>query len=169
MGYERTTNYTDVLRDDEWDDLARLYQETEAALDPEPLPAGDYEVHLVGGKLIRSNEKGTRGYRLAFEVVEGEYRGRRVWDTSWLTKDAMPTAKRKLAPLGIHSLDQLREPLPDNVFCKVKVVVRREDDGSLWNRVLTISDVVRRPNYSRAVDEVFKEETGRVRHTERGA
>ena len=169
MGYERTTNYTDVLRDDEWDDLAQLYEETEAAPDPEPIPAGEYEVHLAGGKLIRSTEKGTRGFRLALEVVAGEYRGRRVCDASWLTKDAMPTAKRKLAPLGIDSLDQLREPLPDDLFCKVKVAVRREDDGSLWNRVLTISDVVRRPNYSRTVDEDFKEETGRVRHTERGA
>ena len=169
MGYERTTNYTDVLREDEWSDLAQLYVETEAAPDLEPIPAGEYEVHLVGGKLIRSNEKGTRGFRLALEVVAGEYRGRRVWDTSWLTRDAMPTAQRKLAPLGIHSLDQLREPLPENLFCKVKVAVRREDDGSLWNRVLTISDVVRRPHYSRIVDEDFKEETERVRHTERGA
>lgn len=162
MGYEQTTNFTDVLREDEWDDLARLYEQTEAALDPEPIPAGEYEVHLVGGKLIRSNEKGTRGFRLALEVVAGEHRGRRVWDTSWLTRDAMPTAKRKLSPLGIHSLDQLREPLPENLFCKVKVAVRREDDGSLWNRVLTISDVVRRADYSRFVDEDFKEETSRL-------
>jgi hypothetical protein len=169
MSNERTTNYTDVLRDDEWDDLKRFYEEMDAAPDPEPIPAGEYEVHLAGGKLIRSNEKGTRGFRLALEVVAGEYRGRRVWDTSWLTRDAMPTAKRKLAPLGIHSLDQLREPLPENLFCKVKVVVRRSDDGSQWNHVLTISDVVRRPHYSRTVDEDFKEETGRVRHTERGA
>lgn len=165
MGYERTTNYTDVLREDEWDDLARLYEETEAAPDPEPLPAGSYEVQLVHGKLIRSAEKATRGYRLTFEVVEGEYRGRRVWDTSWLTRDAMPTAKRKLAPLGIHSLDQLREPVSENLFCKVKITVRREDDGSLWNRVLTVTDVVRRTGYSRAVDEDFKEETIRGRPT----
>jgi hypothetical protein len=43
--------------------------------------------------------------------------------------------------------------------------VRREDDGSLWNRVLTISDVVRRADYSRVIDEDFREETERVRHT----
>jgi hypothetical protein len=160
-----TTNYADVLRDDEWDDLARLYEETEAAPDPEPIPAGDYKARLVGGKMIRSTEKGTRGFRLGFEIVEGEYSGRRVWDTSWLTREAMPTTKRKLAPLGINSLDRLREPLPENLFCTLKVTVRREDDGSLWNRVLTISDVVRRADYSRAVDEDFKEETERVRHT----
>lgn len=117
------TNYADVLSDNEWDDLARLYEETEAMPDPEPIPAGDYKARLVDGKLIRSNEKGTRGYRLAFEVVEGDYRGRRVWDTSWLTRAAMPAAKRKLAPLGIHSLDQLREPLPENLFCTLKVTV----------------------------------------------
>jgi hypothetical protein len=160
-----TTNYADVLREDEWDDLARLYEETEAAPDPEPIPAGDYKARLVGGKMIRSTEKGTRGYRVAFEIVEGEYSGRRVWDTSWLTREAMPTTKRKLAPLGITSLDRLREALPENLFCTLKVAVRREDDGSLWNRVLTISDVVRRAHYSRAVDEDFKEETERVRHT----
>lgn len=159
------TNYADVLRDDEWGDLARLYEETEAMPDPEPIPAGDYKARLVDGKLIRSTEKGTRGFRLAFEVVEGEYRGRRVWDTSWLTRAAMPAAKRKFGPLGIHSLEQLREPLPENLFCTLKVTVRREDDGSLWNRVLTISDVARRADYSRYIDEDFKEETERVRHT----
>lgn len=164
MSYERATKYTDVLRDDEWDDLARCYEEVEAAPDPEPVPAGTYGVHLVNGKLIRSAEKGTRGYRLTFEVVEGEHRGRRVWDTLWLTRDAMPTAKRKLAPLGIHSLHQLEQPVPENVFCKVKVTVRREDDGSLWNRVLTISDVEMRTDFSRTVDDDFKQETRRAGH-----
>ena len=159
------TNYADVLRDEEWHDLKRLYKETEAAPDPEPIPAGDYKARLVGGKMIRSTEKGTRGYRLAFEVVEGEYRGRRVWDTSWVTKDAMPTTKRKLEPLGIRDLDEILDPLPDNLFCTLKVTVRREDDGSLWNRVLTISDVARRADYSRVIDEDFREETERVRHT----
>lgn len=162
MSYERTTKYTDVLRDDEWEDLAKIYVETEAAPDPEPVPPGTYEVHLVHGKLIRSAEKGTRGFRLTFEVVAGEHRGRRIWDTSWLTRDAMPTAKRKLSPLGIHSLHQLEQPVPENVFCKVKVTVRREDDGSQWNRVMTVSDVMRRANYDRTLDEDFMEETRRT-------
>lgn len=169
MSNERTTNYTDVLRDDEWDDLVRQYAEVEAAPDPEPVPSGTYKVHVVHGKLFRSPEKGTRGYRLTFEVVEGEHRGRRIWDTTWITGPALSTAKRKLGALGFRGLEQVHDPLPENLFCTVQVTVRREDDGSLWNRVLTISDVVRRPHYSRTVDEDFKEETGRVRHTERGA
>ncbi len=169
MGYERPTKYMDVLRDDEWDDLARVYEETEAAPDPEPVPPGTYEVHLVHGKLIRSAQKGTRGYRLTFEVMAGEHRGRRIWDTSWLTTDSMPQAKRKLAPLGIHSLHQLEQPVPENLFCKVKVTIRREDDGSQWNRVLTISDVARQPEYDRTIDEGFKEELRRIQPEGMGA
>ena len=44
-------------------------------------------------------------------------------------------AKRDLGKLGVTSLDQLEQPLPSGIRCTVKLVLRRDDDGTEYNRV----------------------------------
>ena len=44
-------------------------------------------------------------------------------------------AKRDLAKLGVTALEQLERPLPPGIRCKVKLALRRDDDGTEYNRV----------------------------------
>jgi hypothetical protein len=44
-------------------------------------------------------------------------------------------AKRDLAKLGVTALEQLERPLPQGIRCKVKLVLRRDDDGTETNKV----------------------------------
>src|SRR5262249_1375317 len=70
-----------------------------------------------------------------FEVLEGEHTGRRFWHDLWLTDAALPMAKRDLGKLGITKLDQLDQPLQPGIRCKVRLALRRENDGTEDNPV----------------------------------
>ncbi len=72
--------------------------------------------------------KETLGYRITFEVVEGEYAGKRFWHTIFLTPKSMPQAKRDLAKFGIASMDQLKQPLTAVFLCVVDLTVRQDGD-----------------------------------------
>lgn len=122
------------------DELARQFEETEAAGDMLPLPRGTYRCRITDGELVTS-KGGTPGYSLAFTVDDGEHKSRKVWHTAWLTPAAMPMTKRDLAKLGVTSLDMLERPLPPGFVCDVKVALRVDDDGTERNRVVSF-DVV---------------------------
>lgn len=119
----------------EGDDLKRLWQETEAAGELTPLPAGEYVAHVVGGTLEASRSNATPGYRMTFRVCEGPFKGRQFWHDCWLTPAALPQSKRDLGKLGVSSLEQLEQPLPRGIRCKVKLALRKDDDGNERNRV----------------------------------
>jgi hypothetical protein len=123
------------------DDLKSLWNETEAAGELAPLPAGDYVAHIVGGTLETSRTNGTPGYKLTFRVCEGSFEGRQFWHDCWLTAAALPQSKRDLGKLGVVSLEQLDAPLPRGIRCKVKLALRRDDDGNERNRVRTFEVV----------------------------
>ena len=76
---------------------------------------------------------------MCFCVLEGEYKGRRFWHDIYLTEAALPMAKRDLAKLGVTTLAQLESPLPQGIRCKVKLALRRDDDGTEYNRVRTFT------------------------------
>jgi hypothetical protein len=132
---------TDILREGDRENLSRAWGQTEAAEDFAPLPAGEYVARVLTGELFKSQAKGTPGYKLTFRVLEGEHAGRQFWDDVWLTPAALPMAKRDLAKLGVTALDQLEKPLPPGIRCKVKLVLRRDDDGTEYNRVKTFAVV----------------------------
>jgi hypothetical protein len=114
--------------------LRLAWANTAAASDFLPLPAGTYIARIVGGELTTA-KSGTPGYKLTFKVLEGEHAGRQFWHDVWLTAAALPMAKRDLGKLGITSLEQLEKPLPAGIRCKVKLALRRADDGTEYNRV----------------------------------
>lgn len=126
---------SDILHYGERDNLSRAWGETEAAEDFAPLPSGEYVARIIGGDLFTSKNKGTAGYKLAFRVLEGDHQGRQFWHDIWLTPAALPMAKRDLAKPGVTALEQLERPLPPGIRCRVKLALRRDDDGAEFNRV----------------------------------
>ena len=130
----------DVLNGSSRAELARQFDETEAASDMLPLPRGEYRCRVTDGELVTS-KCGTPGYSLTFTVDDGEHKGRKLWHTAWLTPAALPMTKRDLAKLGVTSLDMLENPLPVGFVCDVKVAVRADDDGVERNRVVSFNVV----------------------------
>lgn len=126
---------SDILRNGDRESLARAWGETQAAEDFVPLPSGEYVARIVGGELFTSRTKGTAGYKLAFRVLDGAHAGRQFWHDVWLTPAALPMAKRDLSKLGVTALDQLERPLPPGIRCRVMLALRRDDDGTEYNRL----------------------------------
>lgn len=123
------------------ENLRNVWASTEAASDFAPLPKGTYECRLIGGELFKS-KSGTPGYKLTFSVIDSEHAGRRFWDDLWLTPAALAMAKRDLQKIGVTTLDQLEQPVPQGIVCRVKIAQRRSDDGTVFNRVQSF-DVLR--------------------------
>ena len=111
------------------------WNNTQAAGDFGPVPRGEYVCHVTKGELESSRLKGTAGYKVEFTILDGEFKGRKLWLDCWLTGPALPMSKRDLGKLGIVTPEQMEQPLPRGIRCKVQAVVRRDDDGIERNRV----------------------------------
>lgn len=125
---------SDILRNGNLERLAKIWETTKPAEDLKPIPPGEYHCRIIEGKLDES-KSGTPGYKLTFEVIDGEHAGRRLWCDVWLTGAAARYARRDLAKLGIESLEQLEKPLPDGMIVAAKVALRKGDDGAEFNRI----------------------------------
>ena len=137
----RKKSLTEIMRAGDRDCIQSMWATTPMAAEFAPLPASVYVARIISGELINSRQKGTPGYKLTFEVLEGEHRGRKFWADNWLTPAALPGTKRDLAKLGITSLEQLERPLPQGIRCKVNLALRRNDDGSEYNSVKSFTVV----------------------------
>jgi len=122
------------------DDFSKTWQNTQAADEFRPLPPGEYVCHADRGEL-KTARTGTPSYCLTFKVCEGEHTGRLVWLDLFLTPAALPMAKRDLIKLYIDSPEKLEQPLPLGIRCKVRVALRKDDDGTERNRVVRFSVV----------------------------
>lgn len=126
---------TDILQNGDGERIRQAWNDTQAADEFGPLPAGEYTAHIIDGDLEQSRRKGTPGYKLTFKIIEGDYTGRQFWLDLWLTEAALPQTKRDLRKLGVTDLTQLEQPLPRGIRVKAKVALRRDDDGTEYNRV----------------------------------
>jgi len=131
------TRLADILVSGNRTQLTQAWATTRAAEDFTPLPAGEYVARIISGELFTSRQNATPGYKLAFRVIEGEHAGRLFWHDLWLTGPALPMTKRDLGKLGITALEQLEAPLPQGIRCKVRLALRKEDDGNVFNRIRT--------------------------------
>ena len=122
-------------------DFNDRWNSTEAAGDFGPVPRGVYVCHATKGELESSRSKSTPGYKVEFTVIDGDFKGRKLWADFWLTPAALPQSKRDLAKLGITSPAQMEQPLPKWIRCNVTAVVRRDDDGIERNKVQTFEAV----------------------------
>lgn len=125
----------DILHAGGQDKLSQAWNTTNAATDFTSLPRGEYLCHITAGTLQSSRIKATPGYKLEFTIIDGSFAGRKLWHDCWLTGPALPHTKRDLLKLGVTSIEQLDRPLPALFRCKVKVALRRDDDGTQRNRV----------------------------------
>ena len=75
--------------------------------------------------------------KIRFDVCEGEHSGRALFHDCWLTPRALPMARRDLHKLGLDSLDKLETASvpPGRIRCRVRVALRRGDDGQEYNFV----------------------------------
>lgn len=121
-------------------DLMSLWNETEAAQEYVPLPAGKYRCRLLSGQLAKT-KKGTPCFRLLFEVLGGEHDGECLSYRVWLTPAAVPYAKRELKRIGITDFRQLDQPVPEGLICELTVALRQDIDGTEFNRVRTFAVV----------------------------
>ena len=126
---------TDILTQGTAESLREQWGETEAAGEFDALPAGEYNAHIIKGELETSRSKATPGYKLTFRIIDGPHEGRQFWNDIWLTEAALPMAKRDLQKIGVTELDQLEKPLPHGIRCKVKLSLRRDDNGAEFNKV----------------------------------
>ena len=113
-------------------ELEELFASTEAA---KVIPHGDYKATLIQGSLTESIKKGTPGYRMTWEISEGEFTGQRVFQTIWLTANSMAYAKRDLEKLGFTTLDQLKNPIAEQILASIRVAHQISDDGEERNEV----------------------------------
>lgn len=116
-------------------DFNDVWDNTAAAGEFGPIPKAEYVCHATKGELESSRSKGTPGYKVEFTIIEGDFKGRKLWHDCWLTPAAMPQSKRDLGKLGITSPAQMEQPLPRWFRCKVVVVLRKDDDNIERNRV----------------------------------
>src|SRR5262245_11407164 len=115
--------------------LSQQWKETAAAEERGPLPPGEYTFRALAGELVTSR-RGTPGYKLTLEVIDGDFEGRRAWCDFWLTPAALPMTKRDLAKIGVTDLEQLEQPLPPGILIRGKLALRRDDDGNESNKLV---------------------------------
>jgi hypothetical protein len=94
-----------------------------------PIPEGDYVAAIVGSE-TKPNSKRTGSYlQLMFEVLEGEYKGRKLW------------ARLNLDNLSQQAVDMARAEL--SAICRAVGVLKPADSSALHDRPLTIQVVQR--------------------------
>jgi hypothetical protein len=125
---------SDILNGSGGDFNAR-WNSTKAAGDFGPVPRGEYECHVTRGELESSRTNRTPGYKIEFTILDGEFKGRKLWQDCWLTPAALPQTKRDLAKLGITTPEQMEALVPRGIRCRVRVVLRKDDDGTERNRI----------------------------------
>ncbi|HVA46156.1 MAG TPA: DUF669 domain-containing protein [Pirellulales bacterium] len=125
---------SDILQGDARARLQQAWDSAKPADEFTPLPKGEYVSMLESTESFQA-KTGTAGFKLTFRITEGEYAGRRCWYDVWLTEAAASMAKTDLGKLGIHRVEQLDQPTPQGIVCRIKVVVRESDDGDQYNRV----------------------------------
>src|SRR5438270_13906957 len=120
MSSDKRPTLTDILSNAA-DGFNDVWENTAAADEFEPLPGGTYRSLVTDGKLSESRTNKTPSYRVAFQVLEGSFKGRKLWEDYWLTPAALPTSKRELRRLGIERPEQLKQPPPAGLIADVRV------------------------------------------------
>jgi hypothetical protein len=133
-------NFRDALNDPN-DDLNKFdsasgddFAAFDAASGEVSVPPGWYNCTIARGE-VTSTKKGKTAYRLAFDVDEEPHRGFRFW--RYFTFDspaAANWAKLTLAPLGLKTAADLRQPFPaPGRVVKARVLVTLREDPQ-WGK-----------------------------------
>lgn len=110
-------------------DLYTKFDSVEAAAENELLPPAWYTCRLDDIRPDQSAKKLTPSVTLEWTVIEGDHAKRKVWQSLWLTENALSRTKRDLAKLGITNLDQIEDGITAKITASVLVGERRDDGG----------------------------------------
>ena len=135
---------SDILMNSQRERIAGAWASAKPAYDLKPIPPGEYRCRIIDGALFNA-KAGTPGFKIIFEVKEGEQAGRRLWHDIWLSEAAVSLAKRDLGKIGVTSLEQLERPLSEGIIVAVKVALRRGDKGEEFNRITRFEMVAIEP------------------------
>ena len=115
--------------------------EVEPMDDFEPIPAGKY-LAVITDSEMKPTKKGTGSYlELTFEIIEGEYKGRKLWSRLNLENPSEQAVKIAYAQLSaICNAVEILHPQDScdlhNFPLLVKVKLKRRDDtGELTNEI----------------------------------
>jgi len=107
----------------------------------DPVPAGTYTVAITASEMKPTQAGDGKFLKLEFTIIDGEYRGRKVWDRLNLSnpnQTAVSIAQSTLSAI-CHAVNVLqpRDSLElHNLPLTARVTVkRREDTGDLTNEV----------------------------------
>ena len=126
-------------------DGLEAFDKTEAAGDYVPVPGGNYLVRVVSG-VLGQTLKGDDCYKIVFELVDGENRGRRLTRMWTITPRSVQYVKKDLTAFGLTSKKDLLAPFPPagvEIHLQVRVVITRMDSGTEFNDIKKVWDVVR--------------------------
>ena len=107
----------------------------------EPVPAGKYIAVIIDSELKATKSGNGQFLELTFEIIEGEYKGRKVWDRLNIDNPSQKTveiARRNLSAIcravnvmqPQDSVDLHNLPLEINVKCK-----KRDDSDEISNEI----------------------------------
>jgi hypothetical protein len=102
----------------------------------EPLPKGEYVVTIVEHD-ERTSSKGNVGDRWTCEVREqGQYHGRRIWDTTYRTPESLWRLKRLCEAVGYKPSAEVDDAKLIGKVLKLSVN-RVEREGHVFNEILS--------------------------------
>lgn len=141
-------------------DFDREWKESKTAEEGsyEPLPPGDYEVIVIDAKLTES-QGGNVGLNTQFEVTKGEFEGRYLYHTFWVTSKNIPYVKRDMGMLGYAP-----NSAADLVNAKRYIMNRRiilhvgqeEYEGRMRNKVRGFSKIEDNPHRAESKDDQYR-------------
>lgn len=113
----------------------------------EPLPDGDYDFKIIASE-HRKSQSQKDGYNITAEVESGPYKGRRVWNTFWVSPDsavAMGIFFRQFAALGLDGTFFDSEPSDEQIVGALVgkrfrgTVTTREWNGNKNNEIKNVA------------------------------
>lgn len=97
----------------------------------EPVPNGDYRAHIVETDIKDTKDGGGKYAQLVWEILDGEYKGRKVWDRLNIVnrnETAQNIAQRSLSAIchatGVLQLHDTNQLLHKPVM--IRVVVKQD-------------------------------------------
>lgn len=120
------------------------FDATEPAPEFTPVPPGIYSACVLRGEYRETSAKAD-GYRLRFEITEGEHARKTLIRTWTFGPRALAYTKRDLSPFGLTTTAKLLSPFPEpgrEYQCRLVVALQRGDDGVERNDIKRI-DLVR--------------------------
>lgn len=114
------------------------WNEIEEAQDYSPIPTGVYHCKLVVVDSSKTTAAGDEMWELKFVVVDGEYRGRKIYDRLSFGRKALPRVKLLFSRMG-QKLEGDVNVTPDMIrgrecFVSVEVEEYATDEGVLKQR-----------------------------------